>query len=335
MINFILLSSKERKLYFEQVASSMKVSPLIIEKDFWVCYTLHKLFSLPQVGGTLIFKGGTTLSKIYNIIQRFSEDIDISIDRKSLNSEGCDPAETGIGTKEKQRRLSKLADLCRKKINEEIQPLLSETIGKDVLNSDWVLEKDDSDPDGQTLTFKYPSVLINRNDGYIRPAVKIEMGARSDHWPSEIHSVISYVAQKYPQPFKNHSTEVKVLSVQRTFFEKATLLHAEYHRPVEKNMPSRLSRHYYDMAMLIQKGVIIDEGLLEKVAEHKKIFFQSSWAKYDEAKKGTLHVLPNDKRLKALEEDYKKMEEMFFVKPLDFSEILGILSSWEKDFNGY
>jgi len=335
MINFILLSSEERKLYFEQVASSMKVSPLIIEKDFWVCYTLHKLFSLPLIGETLIFKGGTTLSKIYDIIQRFSEDIDISIDRKSLNSEGHDPAETGIGTKEKQRRLSKLADLCRVKINEEIQPLLSEAIGKDVPNRDWVLEKDDSDPDGQTLSFKYPSVLINMKSGYIRPAVKIEMGARSDHWPSEIHSVISYVAQQYPQPFKNPSTKVKVLSIQRTFFEKATLLHAEYHRPVEKTMPSRLSRHYYDMAMLIQKGVKIDEGLLEKVAEHKKIFFQSGWAKYDEAKKGTLHVLPNSQRLKALEEDYKRMEEMFFVKPITFSEILAILSSWEKEFNEF
>ncbi len=335
MIKFILLSPEERRLYFEQVASSMKVSPLIIEKDFWVCYTLHKLFSLPLIGETLIFKGGTTLSKIYDIIQRFSEDIDISIDRKSLSSEEYDPAEAGIGTKEKQRRLSKLADLCRLKIDEEIQPLLSESMDKDVPESDWVLEKDHSDPDGQTLSFKYPSVLINMKSGYIRPAVKIEMGARSDHWPSEIHSVISYVAQQYPQPFKDPSTKVKVLSIQRTFFEKATLLHAEYHRPADKIMPSRLSRHYYDMAMLIQNGVKVNEGLLEKVAEHKKIFFQSGWAKYDEAKKGTLHILPNDKRLKALEEDYKKMEEMFFVKPITFSEILDILLSWEKEFNEY
>ena len=334
MIDFILLSPEERKLYFEQAALSMKVAPVIIEKDFWVCFTLQKLFSLSNIGGTLIFKGGTTLSKVYNIIHRFSEDIDISIDRKSLSGADYDPGAMGIGTKERQRRLAKLKELCQKKIHEEIQPLLNEAIAKDITqNKDWTLEKDDSDPDNQTLLFKYPSALINGKNEYIRSAVKIEMGARSDHWPNEIQKVISYVAQKYPKQFTSPYVTVKVLSAQRTFWEKATLLHAEYHRQIEKRMPSRLSRHYYDMAMLIQAKILSDIELLEKVAKHKKIFFKSAWAKYDEAKKGTLRISPNPERLKELEADYKKMHEMFFIEPLNFSEILDILSIWEKNFN--
>ncbi|MGI6393987.1 MAG: nucleotidyl transferase AbiEii/AbiGii toxin family protein [bacterium] len=334
MKNFVLFSPEERKLYFEQTAFLMKVASTIIEKDFWVCYTLSKLFSLPNIEQYLIFKGGTTLSKAYGIIERFSEDIDISIDRKSLGGRECDPAEVGIGTKEKQRRLSKLQQLCRQKIDEEIKPLLLRTIREDVAPANnWALVKDNTDPDEQTLLFVYPSVLAVNKDGYIKPAVKIEMGARSDHSPSEICTIASYVAQTHKDSFKGYETKVKVLSAQRTFWEKATLLHAEYHRPLSKIMPARLSRHYYDMAMLIDKGVPLEEKLLGIVVEHKKIFFRSLWAKYDEAKKGTLRIFPNSERIKLLEADYKKMEEMFFVKPPAFSEILNTLLQWEKEFN--
>lgn len=334
MINFISLTSEEKKLYFEQTAISMNVAPIIIEKDFWVCFTLHKLFSLPDIGENLIFKGGTSLSKVYNVIHRFSEDIDISIDRKSLIEKNYDPEDENIGTNERQRRLAKLKISCQKKINNEILPLLNESISKNIKQeNNWTLEKDESDPDDQTILFKYPSSLINIKDGYVKPAVKIEMGARSDHWPSEKQEVTSYVAQKYPEPFKKPHAKVKVLSAERTFWEKATLLHAEYHRKIDKSMPSRLSRHYYDLAMLIKTEIDTDEELLKKVAEHKNIFFKSARAKYDEAKKGSLHISPNPERLKELESDYRKMQEMFFIKPPDFSEIIGILSTWENKFN--
>jgi len=340
MLDFVTLKPEEKRLYFEQTAFSMKVAPIVIEKDFWVCYTLFKLFSLPKIGETLIFKGGTTLSKVYKVIQRFSEDIDISIDRKSLGGEKNDPSEMKIGTKEKQRRLAKLKEMCQKKINEEIHPLLNTAIANDIVNNgkDWSLETDDSDPDGQTLIFKYPSALISNKNGYIQPVVKIEMGARSDHWPSENQAVIPYVAEKYPQSFRNPSSNVKVLSAKRTFWEKATLLHAEYNRPDDKPLPSRLSRHYYDMAMLIKAEIINIESspdidLLEKVTEHKKIFFQSSWAKYDEAKKGTLHISPNPERISELENDYKKMQEMFFVQAPSLTDILATLSLWENELN--
>lgn len=340
MLDFVILKPEEKRLYFEQTAFSMKVAPIVIEKDFWVCYTLFKMFSLPKIGETLIFKGGTTLSKVYKVIQRFSEDIDISIDRKSLGGEKNDPSEMKIGTKEKQRRLAKLKEMCQKKINEEIHPLLNTAIANDIVNNgkDWSLETDDSDPDGQTLIFKYPSALISNKNGYIQPVVKIEMGARSDHWPSEKKNISPYVAEKYPQSFRNPSSNVKVLSAKRTFWEKATLLHAEYNRPAEKTMPLRLSRHYYDIAMLIKERVVDadsaeDAKLLENVINHKKIFFQSGWAKFDDAKKGSLHLMPDRKRISELEADYKKMQEMFFVEPPSFSEILDTLSKWENSFN--
>jgi len=338
MNKFSALSPEEKKLYFVQTANLMKVAPMIVEKDFWVCFTLEKLFSLPQIGETLIFKGGTTLSKVYNLIHRFSEDIDISVNRESLCDQSCDPAEIGIGTKERKRRLFRLKTLCQEKIHNEIKPLLEKSISKDIKNGEsWLIEEDVSDPDGQTLNFKYPSVLINKKDNYIKPMVKIEMGARSDHWPSEEKLVTPYVAERFLQPFEKPFAKVKVLAVERTFWEKATLLHAEYHRPLEKKMSPRLSRHYYDVAMMIKAKVVTpdfsEDDLLKKVAEHKQIFFQCGWAKYNEAKKGGLHLFPNLERLAELEADYRKMSEMFFIEPINFNEMIKIIKGWEGSFN--
>lgn len=167
--------------------------------------------------------------------------------------------------------------------------------------------------------------------------MKIEMGARSDHWPSRNVSIAPYVAQHFPDAFAAPSFEVKVLAPERTFWEKATLLHAEYHRPMEKDILNRISRHYYDLVRLIEGGIgnnaMADEMLLARVVEHKKIFFPNTWARYDEAKKGTLRLAPAKTRIEALMEDYEKMSAMFFSDRTDFQEIVKVLVEWEAMFN--
>jgi hypothetical protein len=126
---------------------------------------------------------------------------------------------------------------------------------------------------------------------------------------------------------------MKVLSVERTFWEKATILHAEFHRPADKAMPERFSRHYSDFYELIHKGVSKSATpkltLLARVAEHKNLFFKSSWAKYGEAAKGTLRVVPPEHRLKTLREDYQKMQQMFFGEQPEFDKIIALLNQWE------
>jgi hypothetical protein len=145
------------------------------------------------------------------------------------------------------------------------------------------------------------------------------------------------VAEQFPQGFKEPGGEVKVLSAERTFWEKATILHAEFHRPADKPMPDRFSRHYCDFHELVRKGVAksatAKPELLARVAQHKSLFFKSSWAKYVKATKGTLRISPPEQRVKALREDYAKMEQMFFGEPPEFDQILALLRQWESEFN--
>ena len=335
---FAQLPAGERRIYFEQTAARMGVSPQIIEKDFWVCWTLKQLFALPDIGSHLIFKGGTSLSKAFKLIERFSEDIDVSIERGYLGFGGDNEPEAGSSNKEKQRRIEALKAACQRKIEGDLLPALTKVIQSKSLSSEkWLLRPDDSDPDEQTLIFEYPQVNRSETAGYVRRIVKIEMGARSDHWPSEAKPVSPYVAEKFPKAFREVSCSVKVLAAERTFWEKATILHAEYHRPPDKAMPDRFSRHYCDFYELIQKGVAriatTQPELLVRVAQHKSLFFKSAWARYGEATRGTLRIMPPEQRLAALRDDYRKMQEMFFGTPPAFDAMIHALQQWETDFN--
>lgn len=332
------LTSKQRANLFENAAMKTGMDAVILEKDFWVCWTLQELFRVPVIGEHLIFKGGTSLSKVFKIIERFSEDIDVSIDRSFLGFGGANEPEAGASNKEKQRRIEALKTACQQKIANELLPALRTAIKSKVHHDEkWSLRSDDDDPDQQTLLFDYPTSFAPDTTGYIRRAVKIEMGARADHWPSETKTVMPYVAEQFPQGFKEAGCAVKVLSVERTFWEKATILHAEFHRPVDKPMPERFSRHYCDFYELIHKGVSTSAtarlDLLARVAEHKNLFFKSAWAKFGEAVKGTLRVAPPASRLKSLRDDYGRMQQMFFGEPPEFEKIIALLKQWESGFN--
>jgi Nucleotidyl transferase AbiEii toxin, Type IV TA system len=217
---------------------------------------LKELFKLPVIGQNLIFKGGTSLSKIFKVINSFSEDIDVSIERGFLGYGGTNEPEAGASNKEKQRRVEALMAACQHKIATEFMPALNSAIHAKIPRSDHTsLRSDETDPDKQTLLFDYPSSLPPAESGYVRQSVKVETGARSDHWPCETKPVTPYVAEQFPQGFRQATCEVKVLSVERTFWEKATILHAEFHRPESKPTQVRLSRHYCDFYELIRNGV--------------------------------------------------------------------------------
>lgn len=338
MDDFVKLKPDERSIFFEETARVRNMQAQIVEKDFWVCWTLKELFRLPDIGGHLIFKGGTSLSKVFKVIERFSEDIDVSIDRGWLGFGGANEPEAGASNKEKQRRIEALKVACQQKIASVLQPSLEKTISAKLrANEKWSLRADEDDPDQQTLMFDYPSSFTPDTTGYIRRVVKIEMGARADHWPSETKMITPYVAEQFPQGFREPSCEVKVLSAERTFWEKATILHAEFHRPVDKPMPDRFSRHYCDFHELLRRGVgttaIAKPELLVRVAQHKSLFFRTSWARYDEAAKGTLRVAPPTHRLKTLRDDYLRMQQMFFGEPPGFDDIITLLTQWELEFN--
>ncbi len=338
MDNFLLLKEGDRQVYFKVVADKLDVMPQLIEKDFWVCWMLKILFSLPAVGGHLTFKGGTSLSKCYSIIKRFSEDVDISIERPFLLGPGSIDPDKNQSGKENQRRLERLNEACRKKISDQIIPELRDQAAPVISGlGKWEIEIDPSDKDKQTVLFRYPNVIASSTDHYIQPIVKVEFGARSDHWPIETMPVKPYIANASGK-MAIEGTWVRVLAAERTFWEKATILHMIYYRPAEKNVPPRMSRHYYDIYAMagspIYKKALEHISLLKDVAEHKALFFRDTKAHYGEATPAGLRLLPREDQMGTLKNDYRQMQEMFFEEPPKFDRIIEKLRILEEEING-
>jgi hypothetical protein len=334
MDNFLLLKDVDKKAYFDVVAHDLGVTPQLIEKDFWVCWILKTLFSLPTSGSHLTFKGGTSLSKCYNVIKRFSEDVDVSIERTFLTSQESIEPDMKQGTNENQRRLDRLKQACQEKIADVIIPELEKKIGSALSGmGKWEIKLDPDDPDNQTVLFAYPSVIDNGKGGYVQSVVKIELGARSDHWPVEVMSVKPYVSNAAGK-VAIEGAKVRVLGAERTFWEKATILHAISNG---SKLRARMSRHYYDVGEMVDSPIyskaIQNIDLLIKVAEHKALFFKDSKAHYDLAKPGTLRLVPLDEHLVQLNEDYRQMQQMFFEEPPTFYQIVEKLRGIEKEIN--
>ena len=190
--------------------------------------------------------------------------------------------------------------------------------------------------DGQCLLFEYPGAFPPAEAGYV-PVVKIELGARSDDWPSETRTVTPYVAQLFPKTSGDFA-RVPTLAAERTFWEKALLLHEETFRPPDKPRRIRMARHYYDVWCLITRGVaqraVEDAALFERVVEHREIFFRLGWVDYATLRRGSLRLTPPDDHRDAWHLDYDAMaESMFYGERPPFSEILGVVGEFEQRFN--
>ena len=334
-----LPASERAELFRETAARKGIAAPGIIEKDFWVCWTLKHLFTLPVGMPAMLFKGGTSLSKAFGVIERFSEDIDLSLNRHDMGFEGERDPQNAPSNKATERLLRELQEECVRYLRETLVPTLKVAYSGIIGEPDnWTLEADAEDD--QTINFTFPSSLATREYStfsYISPIVRLEFGARSDHWPAGAHEITPYAAEEFPAVFTESSCQVTTLEAERTFWEKATILHAEYHRPEVRPSAERLSRHYYDLAMLARSPVndsaLQQPELLEAVAQHKECFFRAAWAKYPEARPGTLHLCPHSKLEKVLRTDYAKMEEMIFHDTPSFEAIVDELTRLEQSIN--
>lgn len=326
--SYLSLTAQERLELLDEAARQRGLAPAILEKDYWVCQTLDALFALPELGAHLVFKGGTSLSKVYGFIDRFSEDVDVSFHREFLGcGEEHDPeAATG---KEQARRIEALQHACQDCIRENLLPRLHDSLAGLLGGTQgWSLEIDPQD--AQTLLFHFPQAG-GPGLSYITPAVRIELGARSDHWPSEDHSIRSYLGETFDRPMGN--ARVRSLAAERTFWEKATLLHAEAHRAADKPMPARYARHYHDLARMANTPAaelaLADTSLLRRVVAHKSVYFRSGWARYDLAEPATFRLLPPEARHPELEADHRAMIPMFFTAPPDIETVLKTLADLE------
>ncbi len=335
MNNLLEMKPDRRRLIFEQTAAKMNLAEVGVEKDFWVCWILDKLFNL-SCRENITFKGGTSLSKAWSLIERFSEDIDITIHRDALGFGGENAPHEAPSKNQRKKRLVALKEACEGYINGPLYAELDAAITADLPDREsWSIKPDDEDR--QTLLFVYPTVLPTPAD-YLRPWVKIEMGGRADVEPSKIVSIKPYVTEAFPDVLPDPQIQVRAMLPIRTFWEKALLLHEENFRPADKKRKTSMARHYYDLYRMIKRG-IHDEAaanleLFECIATQRELYFQYTWVDYETHQKGQLQIIPIEAYMSDWQADYSNMQkEMFFGEIPKFEDIISEVKDFQDKFN--
>ena len=329
MKNIARLPKEERLILFRNTAANCGLSEGIVEKDFWVCWTLDYLFHQSPWANHLAFKGGTSLSKSFDLIHRFSEDIDLILDWRLLESAQKDP--WAQRSKNQQDKLNKALNAETEVfLREQFVPKLREDFAQ-LLVDEFQIEVDEHET--QTVNFTYPKLF---GEASILPMVRLEIGALAAWTPTTQSEIISYAAQQYGRIFQNPSTSVLTVMPERTFWEKVTILHKEAFR-TNGNFPARYSRHYYDLfcmdASPVKAAAFGNLDLLARVVTFKDRFYPAGNAHYDLAKPGTMRLLPPEDCLPVLRDDYAHMRNMLFGEIPSFEEIMTCIARLEKEIN--
>jgi hypothetical protein len=271
---------------------------------------------------------------VFGVIDRFSEDIDLSLSPEFLRL-----PEAGTSRNQANKWMRKAEAACAVAVQKQIVSVLEATVeavlGK--RTGGWFEFLTDPVTNSPVLLFHYPSTQPPGMD-YLKRSVKLEFGSLTDQQPVGRHPVRPWVAEILPEVFSDWQCEVVALEVERSFWEKATILHTEYHRPADKPTPDRFSRHYADTAALTRHTAVIkaieDHALRDRVVAWKGQFFGSSWASYHLAKPGTFRLVPTQARLSALRRDYQSMRDMYLSEPAPFDDVLAVLAELEQRING-
>lgn len=338
-LEFFNRTAEDQATIIREAAAKRGISAVMVEKDFWVSWTLAILFAHQEFSEQLVFKGGTSLSKVFGVIERFSEDIDLSVSPAfvGIKEEWVEEAQS---RNKRTERMKNLEAACIEKTRERFAPELEQiaenSLGKPKNGTQWMEFQIDEDTHSPVVLFHYPS---NEATGfeYLRRSVKMEFGSLTDQRPAGKHAVRPWIAEEFPELLADFRCELVALELERTFWEKATILHAEYHRDPAQPIRDRFSRHYADTAAMAthsEIGPVLSNGeLRQHVADWKSRFFPSSWARYDLAKPGTFHLVPPGSRKAELEKDYFAMRPMFLNEPPPFTSILKTLRDLESRMN--
>lgn len=342
---FLSAKPEDRRDVFLGAARRLGTPEQNVEKDFWVTWTLDALFNgLPAGHPRFLFKGGTSLSKAYGLISRFSEDIDITVFPEDLGLEASIEELEALSRKKRQARLDGIKDACRAYIQNTLAQQLGEVVRAALAESRIEenapsLAADPDDPDGQSLLFWYPAVTAER-DEYVRRAVKIESGAKSALDPHENLSIVPYIADEVPQ-LSLRAENVTTVLAERTFWDKIVILHGGRkwfdNRGVLRGLGQRVSRHYYDVHRIVQSGVgaraIGDRALGADCVAHARMFFNSPNLGLDSAVPGTFSLTPADEMVGVLRGDYRRMAGMIIGEPPGFDEVMASIAAVEKELN--
>ncbi|WP_126938673.1 nucleotidyl transferase AbiEii/AbiGii toxin family protein [Veillonella sp. VA142] len=329
MSKLLEISNEELELVITSTSDKLNLSKAIVEKDLWVCMILNYLFSEFKYKDAIVFKGGTSLSKVYKLIERFSEDIDLALDWEILGYGAREPYEDRSNTKQIKFN-DTLNNDTKVFLKCELLPILQNDFNKILKDKSWNFYIDEVD--GQTICFDYPK---NYTDSSILQVIRLEIGCLAEPIPVNHRMITTYIEDVYPEIF-NENIEVIAVDSLRTFFEKLTILHREANR-VNGNYPIRYSRHFYDVYKMlltdIKEKSFENIKLLKAVIDFKKKFYASNWAKYDEILEGKLKLIPAEEGLTVFSEDYDSMKKMLFGEKIPFHRIIKTLQEYEHELN--
>lgn len=321
------LPKHELDALFQEVSNAKGLSKAIIEKDLWVCVVLDYLFTKSPWKDNLAFKGGTSLSKAHNLIERFSEDIDLILDWRVLGYGKTEPLEER--SVNQQNKLNKeilaktqffLENVFIKKLREYLNEISAQRTQISI--------------EGDAVVIDYDHVYYNSS---ILQSIRLEIGALAAWTPTQQIVISPYIAETYPGQFNEAYASIRTTTPERTFWEKATILHREAYRTQDKPMPARMSRHYYDIYRMVKLGVLDralqNSGLLSQVAAFKAKFYPQPWARYDLANVGTLRLIPPRHNLDRLQRDYAAMSDMIYGEKPDFDILIAMIAKIERQIN--
>ena len=318
------LSADQRAELFSETAARKGIGPAIIEKDFWVCWTLGRLFKADSISPKILFKGGTSLAKVFHLIERFSEDIDLILNWAEITQDNP----LAQRSRTQQDRFNKeILEKGQAYLHDHLLPEISSILGD-------LCQVEIPEDLSEVIHIRYPASF---SEDYLRPEILLEIGPLALWCPNARYNITPYAAEAFPHLFEQASCQVQVVTAERTFWEKATILHHEVNRPSDNPQPPRYSRHYYDMACMAESPVkdtaLKRLDLLEGVVQFKDKFYPRGWARYDQAVPGTFRLVPDQQRITELQKDYRQMQVMIFGEIPSFDHIIEVLTALERQIN--
>lgn len=331
MHNYFQLPPEQQRKVLAQAANRTGLPVQAVEKDLWVTVVLQQVFSLP-VAKHLVFKGGTSLSKIWKVIQRFSEDIDLAIDPSIWGFEGD-------LTKKQIKRLRKASSVF---VRDELCQQLRNEVSSNGMDN-WLNieaepdgEDDGTYPEPREIYIRYKS-LFDSDLPYLPSEVKLEVGARSLLEPTADAMVKSILEEELPV-----STTIKQLAIptalaEKTFLEKAFLLHELFSSPSPKEA-NRKSRHLYDLAQMMNTDIatraIANDELWNTIHHHRELFTSISGVDYTPDIRKRIRLLPPDNVVDDWRNDYKDMQSfMIYGEKPSFEELMRKMAELENIFS--
>lgn len=330
-MNFQELSAEQRKLVITQASVKEGINANLIEKDWWICQVLKALYALPCAKHTS-FKGGTSLSKCWRLIERFSEDVDIAIDREFLGFSGK-LSKTQISDKLRRAACSYVREKLQYGLHDKL-------IANGLTESDFKVHVNITPittTDPEIIEVEYPSLFDT--SPYIRNVVKIEVSGRSMSEPVMEKELRSIIDETFPNAtFAGESFKVRAVLPERTFLEKVFLLHEEFSKPTENIRIERMSRHMYDIGQILKTAIaeraLADEDLYRQVVLHRKTFIGLRGFDYSSLSPQSLSILPPASVISAWRSDYDQMREtMIYGESMPFDELLGQIEKLNERIN--